>query len=372
VSLTHLPVRRAVLRMRSESPCLEGRAGKLRLDLNENTLGCSAAVLRALRRLSRRQIAMYPEYGRATALLARNTRVRPDEMHLTNGGDDALRIIFDVFVDPGSAVLFPEPTFPMYRIFSEVYGARTIAPRFNAAMDMPIDGILAGLRRRPRVLFLANPNNPTGNLLSPADLRRILRAARRTVVVVDEAYVEFSGWTAASWIHRYPNLVIARTYSKATGLAGLRLGCLIARPELVRLFRRVSPPFNVNAAALVAAEASALHPAAVRRYVAEVRRARAQFEKQLVRLGFRHFPSVANFLLVDLGPGGPEIVRRLARHGILLRDLSTAFGRPGMVRVSIGTRGDMRRLINALHRLRQRALHPPAVHSAKRRRSSRA
>jgi histidinol-phosphate aminotransferase len=352
VPLSHLPIRRAVLRMRSESPCLEGRGGKLRLDLNENTLGCSPAVLRALRRLSARQIAMYPEYGRAIAVLARNARVRPDEMHLTNGGDDALRIIFDVFVDPGSAVLFPEPTFPMYRIFSEVYAARTMAPRFDAAMVFPLDGILAGLRRRPRVLFLANPNNPTGNLLAPADLRRILRAARRTAVVVDEAYVEFSGWTAARWIRRYSNIIVARTYSKAAGLAGLRLGCLIARPDLVNLFRRVSPPFNVNAAALAAAQASARHPAAVRRYVAEVRRARTQFERHLVRLGFRSFPSAANFVLVDFGPHGPEIVRRLARRGILVRDVSAAFRRPGMVRVSIGTRGDMRRAVSALQKLR--------------------
>jgi histidinol-phosphate aminotransferase len=352
MSLRGLPVRRAVLRMRSQTPSLEGRAWKVRLDLNENTLGCSPAVLRALRRLSPRQIAMYPEYGRTTAFLARAAGIRPEEMHLTNGGDDALRILYDVFVDPRSAVLFPEPTFPMYRIFAEVYGARIMAPRFDAAMQFPLAEILAALRRRPRILFLANPNNPTGNLLRPAELRRILRTARRTVVVVDEAYVEFSGWTAAPWIRRYANLVVARTYSKAAGLAGLRLGCLIARPDLVHLFRRVSPPFNVNTAALVAAEAAARHPAAVRRYVAEVRRARAEFEKHLARLGYRSFPSAANFLLVDFGPRGPEIVGLLKKRGILLRGLSAAFGRPGMVRVSVGTRREMRRLVTALQELR--------------------
>ncbi|HYA97792.1 MAG TPA: histidinol-phosphate transaminase [Methylomirabilota bacterium] len=343
-------VRRAVLRMKFQTPSLEGRAGRLRLDLNENTLGCSPAVIRALRRLSVQQIATYPEYRRVTAAAAAAAGVRPQELHLTNGGDDALRIVYDVFVDRGSSVLFPEPTFPMYRFFAETYGARVIAPRYDAAMRFPLNRILAALQQHPRVLFLANPNNPTGNLLPPDDLRRILSVARHTAVVVDEAYVEFSGWTAARWIRRHANLVVARTFSKAAGLAGLRLGCLIARPALVEFFRRVSPPFNVNAAALAAVEAAVRYPAAIRRYVEEVRRARAEFEGEVERLGFRSFPSVANFLLVDLGKRGPAILRKLRGQGILIRDLSAAFRRKGMVRISIGTRRDMRRLARALAR----------------------
>ncbi len=344
MSLQGLPVRRAVLRMKPYTAPPEDRADKLRLDLNENTIGCSPAVTRALRGLSRQEIAMYPEYARITRKLACASRVRPEEFTLTNGGDDTLRLVFDVFVDAGNTILFPEPTFPMYRVYSELYGARVITPRFDAGMNFPVKELLAALRRKPAVLFLANPNNPTGNLLAPADLRRILRAARRTAVVVDEAYVEFSGWSAAPWIRRYPNLIVARTYSKASGLAGLRLGCLIARREIAELFRRVAPPFNVNLAALVAGEAAARDVAAVRRYVAEVRRARREFERALRRMGFRSLPSVANFLLVDFGPRGPEILRRLARQGILLRDRSAEFGRPGMARVSIGTRHEMRRV----------------------------
>jgi histidinol-phosphate aminotransferase len=351
MSLRGLPVRQEVLHWKGEVPELVGRAGKLRLDLNENTVGCSRAVTRAMRRLSPQQIAMYPEYRRVTSRLARAAGVRPKEMHLTNGGDDALRIIYDVFVDAGSTVLFPEPTFPMYRFFAGVYGARVIAPRFDREMNFPVAELVAALRQRPRVLFLANPNNPTGNMLRPAELRWILRAGRRTVVVVDEAYGEFSGWSAAAWIRRYPNLVIGRTYSKAAGLAGLRLGCLIARAEVTELFRRVAPPFNVNAAALVAADATTRDRAAERRYVAEVRRARGEFVKELAQLGYRSLPSVANFVLVDFGPRGPEIVRRLKRQGILLSDRSRDFRRPGMVRVSVGTRREMRRLVSALAHL---------------------
>lgn len=343
-----LPIRRAVLRMAPYVPPQEDRTGKLRLDFNENTVGCSPAVLRALRKLSPRQIAMYPEYIRVTARLARSIGARPEELVLTNGGDEALRLLFDVFVDPRDIVVFPEPTFPMYRFYSELYGARIVAPRFDAEMRFPVKGILAALRRRPSVLFLANPNNPTGTLLHPNDLQRILRAATSTVVTVDEAYFEFSGWSAVPWLARYQHLVVARTFSKATGLAGLRLGCLIARKEVAELFRKVAPPFNVNTAALVAAEAAANDRGAIRRYVQEVRRAGDEFARAMSALGYRSFPSAANFLLVDFGPRGPELVRRLARAGILLRDRSEEFGRPGPVRVSIGTRREMRRLARAI------------------------
>ena len=347
-----LPVRRAVLQMRPYVPPEEGREGKLRLDFNENTAGCSPAVLRALRGLTAQRVAMYPEYQQVTAKLARSLGVRAEELVLTNGGDDALRLVFDVFVDAGDTVVFPEPTFPMYRFFAELYGAKIVAPRFNARMKFPVAKLLEILRRRPSVLFLANPNNPTGTLMEPKDLERILRGATHTVVVADEAYVEFSGWSAVPWLRRYSNLIVARTFSKASGLAGLRLGCLMVRKEVAEWFRRVAPPFNVNAAALFAAEAAAKNHGAIRRYVKEVKQAKAEFEKSLAKLGYRSFPSAANFLLVDFGSRGPALVRRLAKQGILLRDRSAEFGRPGPVRVTIGMRTEMHRLVMALRKLR--------------------
>ena len=345
-----LPIRPAVLRMRSYVPPQEDRAGKLRLDFNESTVGCSKAVLRALAKLMPEQIAMYPEYIRVTVRLAGSLGVRPEQLVLTNGGDDALRLVFDVFVDRGNTVVFPEPTFPMYRFYSELYGARIVAPRFDAEMNFPVGEILSAVRRHPSALFLANPNNPTGSLLDPKDLKRILRAATRSIVVVDEAYFEFSGWSAVPWLRRFPHLVVARTFSKACGLAALRLGCLIARKEIAEFFRRVAPPFNVNLAALVAAEAALNDRAAGLRYVAEVRRARDEFVRAISRLGYKPFPSAANFLLVDFGLKGPALVRRLERKGILLRDRSEEFGRPGPVRVSIGTRAEMRRLVAAIQK----------------------
>ena len=346
----HLPIRRALRNVRAESLKLAGRAGKIRLDMNENTSGCSPAVCRAIARLRPAEIAQYPPYDRATRAIARFLRVRPGEIALANGADDALRTVFDAFVDSGSAVAFPEPTFPMYRFLSQVFGARPMTARFDSTMRFPLQDILALLRRRPRVLFLANPNNPTGTLLSAKELRRILNAATHTAVVVDEAYVEFSHFTVVPWIRRYPHLVVVRTFSKAAGLAGLRLGCLVARSEVAALFRRVMPPFPVNAAALVAAEAAIRDRTTVRKYIRSVEQERHNLAKTLARMGVKTFPSAANFLLADFGPSAPELVRRLDRDGILVSDRSPGFGRPGPVRITIGTPQEMRKLIRAVRR----------------------
>src|SRR5580704_6373410 len=221
----------------------EGRLGKLRLDFNENTVGCSPAVLRAMRRITREQLTLYPEYESSLRRLARGFGVRPAEMLLTNGVDDALRLLMETFVEPGSSVLVPEPTFSMYRFFSEIAGARIDVVRYNDAMRFPLEATLKALRRGPRILFLANPNNPTGTLLDHGVLARILDAAPRTLVLVDEAYFEFAGLTVLPWIRRRANLVVARTFSKAAGLAALRLGALFATAELADSMRRAFTPY---------------------------------------------------------------------------------------------------------------------------------
>jgi len=249
-----LPFRRAILERRTYEPPAEGRGNKVRLDFNENTAGCSPAVLRALAKLSEKQLAMYPEYQAPTRRLARYFGVRPGELLLANGGDDALRVFFDAFVSAGSHILICEPTFPMYRYYAEIFGAKIDVLRYGRAMEFPLDGVIAALKKKPRVLFIANPNNPTGTLAPQEGLRKIFDAATHTAVVIDEAYAEFSGVTVVPWIRRYPQLFVVRTFSKAAGLAALRLGVVIANAESLSLLRRAMPPFPVNVAALVAAK----------------------------------------------------------------------------------------------------------------------
>jgi histidinol-phosphate aminotransferase len=346
-----IAVRPAVARMRGEFGLRDGRAAYLRLDYNENTVGCSPAVRRALARLTREQVAMYPEYQVARRRLARFFRVRPAELLLANGADEALRLVFDVFIERGDRVLLVEPTFTMYRVYADLFGARLAELRYDARMRFPLGAVLRALRRRPRAFFLANPNNPTGTLLGPAALRAMLDAAPRSLVVVDEAYSEFGGVTVLPWIRRYPNLVVVRTFSKATGMAGLRLGFLFTNRHTAAHFRKAQPPFPVNTAALVAAAAALRDARHIRAYVREIARSRKDLAAALARLGVPCAPSHANFLLADFGPRAPALLRALQRRRILLRDRTHDFGRPGWVRITLGTRPQMRRLIRALDSL---------------------
>jgi histidinol-phosphate aminotransferase len=344
-------VRPAVKALAAYAAPEEGRAGKLRLDFNENTLGCSPAVLRALRRVDAELLAVYPEYEAATRRLARQFRVRPSEMLLTNGVDDALRMLMETFIEPGDTVLIPEPTFSMYRFFAEVAGARVETVRYDNAMKFPLEETLRALKRSPRILFLANPNNPTGTLLDHKALAQILEAARRTLVLVDEAYFEFSGVTVLPWIRSRPNLVVARTFSKAAALAALRLGALFACEDLADPMRRAHTPYPVNALALVAAEAALGDRKFLRAYVSQVRDSRWQLARGLERLGARVFPSGGNFLLADFGAGASRLVRRLAQRGILLRDRKDDFGRDGFVRITAGTPTQTKRLLQAIEEI---------------------
>jgi histidinol-phosphate aminotransferase len=342
-----LPVRQSILNRRTYEPPGEGRADKVRLDFNENTAGCSPAVVRALSKLSPKQLAMYPEYERGTRRLAEYFSVQPGELLLTNGGDDALRLFFDAFVDSGSSVVICEPTFPMYRYWGEVAGATIEALRYGPAMEFPLESVLNAMSARPRAVFLCNPNNPTGTLLPKDTIETILKAATHTAIVVDEAYVEFSGVTVVPEIQKYPQLFVARTFSKAAGLAGLRLGAVIACAESLAILRRATAPFPVNVAALTAAEAAVGDPQTMKRYVRDILRMRTWFEKELKKLGVRTYPSAGNFVLADFGPSGPEMCRRLEEKGILLRERSKEIG-PGFVRVSIGTKAEMERLVRLI------------------------
>jgi histidinol-phosphate aminotransferase len=343
-----IPVRGAVERMRPYHPPLEGRTDKLRLDFNENPIGCSPAVRRALARLSAAEISAYPEQETVRAKAARHFGVRPDELLLTNGTDEALSLVVNTFVEAGDGVLLVEPTYAMYRFYSELAGARIVAPRYDAEMCFTWNNVLAELRRGPRVFFLPNPNSPTGNLLTKPELARILKAAPRTMVVVDEAYFEFSGVTVIPWIRKHANLIVTRTFSKTCGLAGLRLGCIFTNRALASTMRKAQSPYPVNAAALAAAEAAMADRAFIARTVREVKRSRVEFARGLGKLGVKSFPSAGNFVLANFGERAGRIVAGLARRGILVRDRSSDFGGEGYVRVTLGTMAQTRRLLREL------------------------
>lgn len=348
--------RRAIANFRKRPAMLEGRAGALRLDMNESMMKCSARVRAALGRLKSEELAMYPEKGTAAAHIAPFFGVHPSEIVLTAGIDEALRLIADVFLERGRSVLLIEPTFPMYRFFAEQREARICTLRCDEEMQFPLQDVLRAQHENPTIFFLPNPNNPTGALLNKRILARILGAARRTLVVVDEAYFEFSGVTVLPWIRRRRNLVVTRTFSKAAGLAGLRIGCLFAHRELAAIFRSSQDPFPLGVAQLRAAEAALRDAKFTRCAAEEIIRGRKILEEGLARLGVRIFPSAANFVLADLGERGREIIAGLAAEGILIRDQSEAVGRAGFARITAGLPAQMRFFLRALEKIRRAKL----------------
>jgi len=347
--------RKSFERLQKYRPPLEGRGGKMRLDFNENTVGCAPGVVRALRQaLDAERLSCYPEYEEARTRLAKFFGVKPEELVLTNGTDDAIKVICETFVEPGDLLLVPAPTFPVYQFFHEVAGGRVERVYYDEHFRLPLAEVLEVLRKKARWVAFANPNNPTGTLIPKRDLRLMLEAAPSTAFVVDEAYYEFSGETLLSWIRKYPNLIVTRTFSKAFGLAALRLGCILTNAQTAEDLRRGQNPFPVNSLALVAALAAIKHASYARRYAAEVRANRAELCQWFKAQGIAYVPSRANFVLTRLGPRAPEIARRLRAQGILVRDWHYDPRLRGFLRFTVGSSMQTQRLVKELSRLRDR------------------
>jgi histidinol-phosphate aminotransferase len=343
--------RPAVLAMAPYSPPTAGRADKLRLDFNENTVGCSPRVIAALKeRLDPAALAVYPEYGEAKETIAGYFRVRPEQFVFTNGTDEAIQVFINAYVDDGQEVLLLTPTYAMYRFYAEVAGARIReVEHLQPGLEFPLEAVLDAITPETRAVILANPNNPTGTGTSLLGIERILHRARKAAVLVDEAYYEFSGITALTEIERVPNLFVCRTFSKIFGMAAMRLGCLFSHEANVALLHKAQSPYSVNALAVMAAQAAVEDTAYIESYVAEVLAARELLCVGLEKLGIRYVPSSANFVLGHFGKRAIGVRDALWERGILVRDRS--YQVPGCVRMTVGTREQTRRLLAALEEI---------------------
>jgi histidinol-phosphate aminotransferase len=247
-------------------------------------------------------------------------------------------------------LLAPAPTFPVYEFFHNVAGGHIERVRYDEHFRLPVESIVAAIHKKTRWVPLASPNNPTGTQISKPDLRTLLEAAPRVLVLVDEAYYDYSGETVLPWIRKYENLLVTRTFSKAFGLAALRMGFIFGNPELVELMHRAQNPFQVNSLALLAAEIAIQHERHVRKYVAEVCANRDHVYRWLESREIPYVRSSANFILTRVGERAPEIAQRLRSKGILVRDWSYDPHLKGYLRFTIGSRGQTRRLLEELER----------------------
>lgn len=346
-----LQPRKAILKMAPYKPPAEGRSGKIRLDFNENTVGCSSKVLAFLKaNLERETLAVYPEYSATRAALARFFEVDESSLVITNGTDEAIQVLVNTYVDDGDAVIVLHPSYAMYRFYSEVAGAEVHeVPYRREDLSFPLEELFAAITPQTKAIFIANPNNPTGTGIDVDSLRRVIERAPQAAVLIDEAYYEFSGITAIDCIRQYPNLFISRTFSKVFGMAAMRIGCLLTQPANAAHLRKGQSPYSVNLLGAIAVRAAVEDTEYVSHYVAEVMLARDMVYDGLRNLGIKFYPSMANFVLFEAGPRAIEIRDKLRDRGILVRDRSYEI--PGCVRVTVGRREQIAEFLKALEQI---------------------
>ena len=326
-----------------------GSRDALRLDFNENTLACSPKVREVLGSISAGALTRYPEREPVEAIVAAHPRLAPEQVALTNGVDEAIHVLFEAFLEAGDELLLPVPTYTMYEVYASATDARVVTVQAGDDLQFPFEPLLTAITPKTKLIAIANPNSPSGSAATREQLLQIAQRAPHAVLLVDEAYFHFHGETVIDLVGTLSNLVVARTFSKAYGLAGLRLGVLAGPVEVMRWIRRVLSPYSVNSLALACLPPALEDEAYIDWYVSEVLAARAEFEAALDQVKLRRWPSRANFVLVDVGSRHAEFVHMMRSAGVLVRDRSNDPGCDGRVRITIGTREQMQQAIVALN-----------------------
>jgi histidinol-phosphate aminotransferase len=345
-----LSPREAVRTLPSYHPPLAGREG-LRLDFNENTVGCSPRVLERLRHLSPDDLARYPEREPVEAKVAEFLGIPASELLLTNGVDEAIHLLCETYLEPGDEALIVVPTYSMYRIYVMAAGARLVSIPAGKDFAFPAENLQNSITEHTRLIAIANPNNPTGTAVPEKALLQIARVAPKAALLIDEAYFEFYGQTLLPGRGKLQNLFVTRTFSKAYGMAGLRIGVLAGDTDQMRAVRRVSSPYNVNAVALACLPEALAAQNYIQQYVNDVRQGRTRLERALEASGIQFWPSQANFILARVGTtqsSSAAFTERMRRRGILVRDRSADHGCEGCVRITLGPPEHVDRLLTAL------------------------
>ena len=346
-----LKPRPAIDKMAAYHPPSAGRAGKLRLDFNENTSGASPRVVAKIQEvLSADALTVYPEYTTVLPTLAKFFDVSEDELVMTNGTDEAIQVLINAYIDNDDDVLILTPSYAMYRFYAEVAGAKVrTLPYRKDTLKFPLDELLDTITPATKAILISNPNNPTGTAIQREGIERILDAAPQAAVLIDEAYYEFCGITMLPYLNEYPNLFVSRTFSKVYGMAALRVGCLFSCADNMAAIHKSHSPYSVNYLAAIAAKAAVEDTAFLRSFVTEILAAREVLTAGLERIGTPYVPSQANFVLMHIGPRAQEVCDKLNAEGILVRNRSYEI--PGCVRVTVGTQDQTRRFLAAFEPL---------------------
>jgi histidinol-phosphate aminotransferase len=329
------------------SPPSSGRDGKLRLDFNENTVGCSPRVTAFLKqKLSEERLTVYPEYEATRHALAAYFQVPEEQFLITNGTDEAIQVLTNTYVDNNDDVIVLQPSYAMYKFYAEVAGAnvREIAYK-REDLSFPVRKLISAIRPKTKAIYISNPNNPTGAAIGVGEIVRILEAAPQAAVLIDEAYYEFYGVTALRLLEQYSNLFVSRTFSKAFGMAALRVGVLFSQAENVKFLHKAQSPYSVNLLAAWAVQAALEDREGVEAYALHANQARERLYEGFGARNVRFYPSQGNFVLFEAGKRAIEVRDALRERGVLVRDRS--YELPGTVRVTAGTPEQVERFFAA-------------------------
>jgi len=332
-------------------PPVEQRQGKIRLDFNENTFGCSPKVLERFQEIVIEDFAIYPENNTFRLKLAKYLNLFPSEVLPSNGTDEAIKIIMDAYLDTDQELILLTPSFTMYEIYALIAGAKIQHILYKADFSFPLEDILAAISQTTRMIIIGNPNNPTGTIVKQTDIERILKKAKNALVIIDEAYFHYYGKSSKGLIRSYSNLVVLQTFSKAFGLAGLRIGYIMANSAIIETLQKVISPYSVNKFAQIAAIASIEDMDFINQKVEEIRKNRQFLINQLQYLGVEVIPSEANFIIAYFGEKMQKVYTLLNNFGILVRDQSKKPLLKNYLRITIGTKDECILLVKAIQKI---------------------
>ena len=329
------------------NPPLDGRRAYpgLLLNFNERTIPVAEKVRSKIRAfVDEGSMQIYPEYGDLCSKISNYAEVEKDQVMITNGSDQGIDLIFRTFTSKGDKVIIPSPSFAMFYQSAEVVGNKVVKPSYekNGMMKFPLEEVLSEIDEETKLVVICNPNNPTGTLISVDEIEQITISARQVgaIVYVDEAYYEFSKVTASGLIDKYDNLIITRTFSKAFGLASLRIGYVLACKELIDELLKVRGPYDVNMIAAIGADEALNCLDDLNEYVDEViLEAKPIVESFLAEKSVKFFESGGNFILFEEGPDFNS--KMLKKNGALIRPR-----KKGLARLTIGTVSQMKKLLN--------------------------